>query len=104
MIWTALIFAGIFEMVGITMMNEVVKKRTPITIGILVLAFAISFLLLSYAMSVIPMGTAYAVWTGIGASGGAIIGMLFYNEGSDWRRIACIFLIIAAVVGLKFLS
>ena len=50
------------------------------------------------------MGTAYAIWTGIGASGGALVGMFFYNEGKDWRRIICIALIISAVVGLKFLS
>ena len=102
--WIALIAAGIFEMVGITMMNEVVKKRTALTIGLLVASFVISFLLLSYAMETIPMGTAYAIWTGIGASGGALIGMFFYNEGKDWRRIVCIALIIGAVVGLKYLS
>jgi paired small multidrug resistance pump len=104
MAWTALIFAGIFEMLGITMMNEVVKKQSLKTIGLLILAFSVSFLLLAYAMETIPMGTAYAIWTGIGASGGALIGMFFYNEGKDWRRIACIGIIIAAVVGLKYLS
>ena len=47
---------------------------------------------------------AYAIWTGIGASGGAVIGMLFYNESKDWRRVICIFLIISAVIGLKLVS
>ena len=102
--WIALIGAGIFEMLGITMMNEVVKRQSIKTIGLLILSFGISFILLAYAMETIPMGTAYAIWTGIGASGGALVGMFFYNEGKDWRRIICIALIISAVVGLKFLS
>lgn len=102
--WVALIAAGIFEMFGIAMMNEVTKKRSAKTFGLLVLFFGISFALLSYAMSTIPMGTAYAIWTGIGASGGALVGMLFYGESKDWRRIVCIALIISAVVGLKYLG
>lgn len=102
--WIALIAAGLFEMFGITMMNEVVKKRSLKNIVLLVVGFGISFLLLAYAMETIPMGTAYAIWTGIGASGGALIGMFFYNEGKDWKRIVCIALIIGAAVGLKFLS
>lgn len=102
--WIALIAAGIFEMLGITMINEVVKKQSVKTIGLLVLSFGISFILLAYAMETIPMGTAYAIWTGIGASGGALVGMFFYNEGKDWKRIVCIALIIGAVVGLKFLA
>ena len=102
--WFALIAAGIFEMVGITMINEVIKKQNLRTISLLVASFGISFLLLAYAMETIPMGTAYAIWTGIGASGGALIGMFFYNEGKDWRRVLCIILIISAVVGLKYLS
>lgn len=102
--WIALIAAGIFEMFGITMMNEVVKKHSVKTIGLLVLFFGISFALLSYAMETIPMGTAYAIWTGIGASGGALVGMLFYGEDKSWKRVLCIVLIIGAVVGLKFLS
>ena len=101
--WIALIAPGIFEMLGITMINEVVKKQSVKTIGLLVLSFGISFILLAYAMETIPMGTAYAIWTGIGASGGALVGMFFYNEGKDWKRIVCIALIIGAVVGLKFL-
>ena len=102
--WIALIAAGIFEMLGITMINEKKKKQSVKTIGLLVLSFGISFILLAYAMETIPMGTAYAIWTGIGASGGALVGMFFYNEGKDWKRIVCIALIIGAVVGLKFLA
>lgn len=55
-------------------------------------------------MKSLPMGTAYAVWTGIGASGGAILGMLLYGEAKDWRRVICIFMILGAAVGLKLIA
>jgi Membrane transporters of cations and cationic drugs len=59
---------------------------------------------LSYAMNTIPMGTAYAVWTGIGASGGALIGMFFFGESKDWKRIVFITMILIATIGLKITS
>ena len=104
MSWLFLIVAGLFEMMGVLMMNEVNKRKNWQSVAIMLAAFAASFLFLAFAMSNIPMGVAYAIWTGIGASGGAIIGMLFYGESKDWRRVVCIFLIIAAVVGLKLVS
>ncbi|MNC83588.1 Multidrug resistance protein YkkD [compost metagenome] len=55
-------------------------------------------------MKTLPMGTAYAVWTGIGASGGAVLGMLLYGEGRELRRIICIVMILGAAVGLKLLG
>ena len=85
-------------------MNEMNKRKTWQRVALMLVAFAASFLFLSIAMSAIPMGVAYAIWTGIGATGGAITGMLFYGESKDWRRIVCIFLIIGAVVGLKLVS
>jgi quaternary ammonium compound-resistance protein SugE len=60
-----------------------------------------SVLLLSYAMRAIPMGTAYAVWTGIGAAGAAIAGIILYGDAASLARIACLMLIIAGVIGLK---
>lgn len=50
------------------------------------------------------MGTAYAIWTGIGTSGGALVGMLFFGESKNWRRILFIFMIFGATVGLKLIS
>ena len=55
-------------------------------------------------MESLPMSTAYAVWTGIGASGGAILGMLFYNEAKDWKRILFISMVLGSAVGLKLVS
>ena len=68
------------------------------------IAMAISFWLLSTAMKTIPVGTAYAVWTGIGAVGVAIFGMLYFNESRDILRILCLLLIISGVIGLRLVS
>jgi quaternary ammonium compound-resistance protein SugE len=66
-----------------------------------ILAMAASMYLLARAAEGLPIGTAYAVWTGIGAAGTAIVGMLVLNEPRDWIRAACIGLIILGVFGLK---
>ena len=104
MSWVYLIVAGIFEMLAVLMMNEVNKRKNWQSIAGMLATFGASFIFLALAMQMIPMGVAYAIWTGIGASGGAIIGMLLYNESKDWRRVICIFLIISSVVGLKLVS
>ncbi|MBS4210007.1 multidrug efflux SMR transporter [Bacillus sp. FJAT-50079] len=104
MAWASLIFAGLFEMLGVIMINKFHHDRNWQSIALLIGSFAISFLLLAYAMVDLPMGTAYAIWTGIGASGGAIMGMLLYHEAKNWKRILFIAIIIAAAVGLKLVS
>ncbi|PFC46724.1 QacE family quaternary ammonium compound efflux SMR transporter [Bacillus thuringiensis] len=70
----------------------------------LILGFGLSFIFLAYAMETLPMGTAYAIWTGIGASGGAILGMVFYGESKDWRRLIFIGMVLGAAIGLKLVS
>ncbi len=104
MAWVSLIFAGLFEMFGVLMMNQLQKDRRLRNVLLLILGFAVSFLLLSIALQSLPMGTTYAIWTGIGASGGAIIGMIVYGESKEWKRIFCIAMIIGAVIGLKLIS
>lgn len=104
MSWFYLIVAGLFEMLAVLFMNEVQKKKKWQQMALMICSFVFSFLFLAFAMEGIAMGVAYAIWTGIGASGGAIIGILLYKESSDWRRIVCIFLIISSVVGLKLVS
>lgn len=69
-----------------------------------VIVMILSFVLLSQAMKHLPLGTAYATWTGIGAAGTAILGIVILNEPRDLIRIGCIVLIIVGVLGLKFLS
>ena len=66
-----------------------------------VILMLLSFILLARAMRDLPAGTAYAVWTGIGAAGTAIVGIFLFKESSDPRRLICIGLILAGVVGLK---
>lgn len=104
MAWVSLLVAGICEMAGVAMMNQYTKDQKWRSLLLLVIAFGASFLFLSIAMETLPMGTAYAIWTGIGASGGAIIGMLFYGESKDWKRLLFIAMVLSAAVGLKLVS
>ncbi|MDO7487749.1 DMT family transporter [Peribacillus sp. NPDC096622] len=104
MAWVSLIFAGLFEMFGVAMINKLHKDRNWQSLLLLFIGFGASFLFLAYAMKTLPMGTAYAIWTGIGASGGAIIGMLLYGESKDWRRVVFIAMVLGAAVGLKLVS
>ncbi|MCF3942117.1 DMT family transporter [Oceanobacillus alkalisoli] len=104
MAWTALVLAGLFEMFGVAMINKLHIDRNFKALALLILGFGASFILLAYAMITLPMGTAYAIWTGIGASGGAILGMLIYGESKDWKRIVFIGMVLGAAVGLKLIS
>ncbi|MFC9600105.1 DMT family transporter [Peribacillus sp. NPDC060186] len=104
MAWVSLILAGLFEMFGVAMINKLHKDRNWQSLALLFFGFGASFLFLAYAMKTLPMGTAYAIWTGIGASGGAIIGMLLYGESKDWRRVVFIAMVLGAAVGLKLVS
>ncbi|MBO1001961.1 DMT family transporter [Pseudogracilibacillus auburnensis] len=104
MAWIALIIAGLFEMLGVFMINRLHDKRNWQSFLLLVFSFGVSFLFLSIAMTTMPMGTAYAIWTGIGASGGAILSMVLYNEPREVKRIIFIAMIIGAVIGLKLIS
>jgi len=104
MAWINLIVAGIFE-IGWAIGLKYTQGFTRIlpsmaTVG----AMIVSFALLSRALKTIPVGTAYAVWTGIGATGTAILGMALFGESRDVLRMLCIFMIIAGVVGLKIVS
>jgi paired small multidrug resistance pump len=99
-----LILAGLFEMTGVLMINQYNRWRSWPSLFLLIAGFALSFLFLSLAMRTLPMGTAYAVWTGIGASGGAILGMILYNESRSPLRILCIALVLGSAVGLKLIS
>lgn len=104
MAWVSLMIAGLFEMFGVLMINKLHKDKNWQSVALMIIGFGASFLFLSYAMKQLPMGTAYAIWTGIGASGGAILGILFYGEPKDWKRIFFIGMILGAAVGLKLIS
>lgn len=69
-----------------------------------VVAMIVSVVLLGWSLKVLPLGTAYAVWTGIGAVGTAILGMILFGESREVARVLCIVLIVAGIVGLKLLT
>src|SRR3954452_17512859 len=104
MAWISLILAGICEMIGVGMINKWHHDRKWSSLLFLILGFGASFFFLSIAMEALPMGTAYAIWTGIGASGGAILGMLIYGESKDWKRLVFIAMVLSAAIGLKLVS
>ena len=104
MAWISLIIAGLCEMLGVAMINTFHKHRNWQSVVFLILGFGASFLFLAYAMKSLPMGTAYAIWTGIGTAGGALVGMLFYGESKDWKRLLFITMVLCAAIGLKLIS
>ncbi|SDN24375.1 multidrug efflux SMR transporter [Bacillus sp. OK048] len=99
--WLLLVFGGFFEVVGVIGIKRTAEKNNVVNNLILIGGFIMSFLLLVRAMETIPLSTAYAVWTGIGTVGAAVVGMVFFKESKSWVRIACILGIIFSVVGLK---
>ena len=104
MSWVYLVIAGLFEVgwaIGLKY-TEGFTRIVPsvLTVGMMV----ISVLLLGLALRELPVGTGYAVWTGIGTVGTAILGMVLFNDPATALRIACIGLIVAGIVGLKFLA
>lgn len=104
MAWMALIIAGLLETFGVAMINQLSKKRNWQTVVLLILGFGSSLALLSYSMQFLPMGTAYAIWTGIGVVGGALVGMIFYGESKDWKRLVFIAMVLSSAIGLKLIS
>ncbi|GIP34527.1 multidrug efflux SMR transporter [Paenibacillus sp. J2TS4] len=104
MSWLYLILAGGFEVVGVSGINKVNRERNWQAFLYLLGGFGLSFLFLSLAMNSIPMGTAYAVWTGIGTVGSALVGMLIYGEPRSVLRIVFIAMVLSAAVGLKLIS
>jgi quaternary ammonium compound-resistance protein SugE len=101
MAWVLLLAAGLFE-TGFAVMLKLSHGFTRITPTVLFAIFAIaSFALLNVALRDLPVGTAYAVWTGIGAAGTATVGILALGEPADALRIAAISLIVIGAIGLQ---
>jgi quaternary ammonium compound-resistance protein SugE len=102
--WILLALAGVLEIgwaVGMKATDGFTRKVPSV---IVVSTALLSFWLLALAMKVLPVGTAYAVWVGIGAAGAAVFGMLLYQEPASIGRIVCLGLIVAGVIGLKLIS
>ena len=104
MAWLALLTAGSLEIAWILGLkySEGFTRLWPSVLTLA--AIAASFAMLGLSLKSVPFGTAYAVWTGIGAAGAAVIGIAMYGESADPSRIACIVLIVAGTVGLRLVS
>ena len=102
MAWIYLIIAGIFEVVWAIALkySQGFTKLLPslITLG----GMAISFYLLSLATKTLPIGTAYAIWTGIGALGAVILGIILFHEPVNIMRMVFVFFLLVGILGLKF--
>ncbi|MDW0117636.1 multidrug efflux SMR transporter [Sporosarcina thermotolerans] len=101
MAWVYLVIASLGEIFGVMSINLYLQKRSWQRLIVIVATFSIGFYFLSLAMREIPMGTAYPVWTGLGAAGAVLMGILFFKEAAGWKRILFLCLIIGGAVGLK---
>ncbi len=101
MAWTLLALAGLFEVVWAIGIKYTQGFTRLMPSMITLAAMAISVLLLAVALKHIPVGTGYAVWTGIGAVGTAILGIILFNEPATAARLGCIGLIVCGIAGLK---
>jgi quaternary ammonium compound-resistance protein SugE len=101
MAWVYLGLAGLLEVVWAVALKASDGFTRWVPGSIMVAGFGGSFWFLSRAFRDIPMGTAYAVWTGIGAAGVAILGMIFYDEPASLARIGFLALIVVGILGLK---
>ncbi|MFI4904713.1 MAG: quaternary ammonium compound efflux SMR transporter SugE [Burkholderiales bacterium] len=104
MAWIALCIAGVLEIgwaIGLKYTEGFTRPGPSIATAIAIVA---SMLLLAWSVRTLPVGTAYAVWTGIGAVGTAVLGIVLFGEPAAVARLVCIGLIVAGVVGLKLVT
>ena len=101
MAWVYLVIAGVFE-VGWALAMKQAQGFTRLYPSIItIVGMLISFYFLALAIRTLPIGTAYAIWTGIGVIGTVVIGILFMNEPRNLARMICLLLIIVGIIGLK---
>lgn len=104
MAWIILLIAGVFEIgwaVGLKFTEGFTK---PIPTALTAISLVLSMVLLGWSVKTLPLGTAYAVWTGVGAVGTAIVGIILFKEPATAARLVCLGLIVAGILGLKVFS
>ncbi|MCU7552084.1 multidrug efflux SMR transporter [Chitinophagaceae bacterium LB-8] len=105
--WIILIIAGLFEVGFATCLGKA-KETSGTTATLWMVGFfislSISMFLLYKATQTLPIGTAYAVWTGVGAVGTVLVGILYFKEPAEFWRVFFLFTLIASIIGLKFVS
>jgi quaternary ammonium compound-resistance protein SugE len=99
--WSVLVLAGVLEVVWLVALKRSVSATEPLYGAASVAIAWLSFALLAVTLRTIPAGTAYAVWTGVGAAGGAIAGVLLFGESLSALRLLSVALIVIGVVGVK---
>ena len=104
MAWLILLLAGLLEVGWAVGLKYTEGFTRPLPTALTVLSMLASIGLLGLALKSLPLGTAYAIWTGIGTVGTAILGMVLFGEAATTARLACIALIVAGIVGLKIVS
>lgn len=102
--WIMLGLAGLLEIAWAVGLKYADGFTKPIPSALTIGAMIVSMYLLALAARTLPIGTAYAVWTGIGAVGAAILGMMLFGESANAMRLGCIALIVAGIAGLKLTS
>ncbi|MBP1040742.1 multidrug efflux SMR transporter [Vagococcus sp. BWB3-3] len=101
--WLALIGAGLMEIIGVWNIKRLAEgNRRAIILAFITMGS--SLWMLSFALQVIPMGTGYAIWTGIGTVGTAIVGIVLFKDSTDIKRLLCIAVILASTIALKLLT
>lgn len=104
MAWLVLLVAGLLEVAWATALNASDGLSKPLPAALAVVLMVASFWLLGVAMRSIPLGTAYVVWTGVGAVGAVLVGIAFFGEQATLPRLCCALLVLLGVVGLKLTS
>ena len=101
MAWIVLVLSGLLETAWAIALDRSVGFTRPVPSAIFAVTLVLSMGGLAYALREIPVGTGYAVWVGIGATGTALVGMFALGESTSLPRILCLLLVVAGVVGLK---
>ena len=104
MSWLLLLLAGLFEVAWAIGLKYTDGFSRPLPTLLTLIAMAVSVLLLAMAVKQLPLGTAYAVWSGIGAVGTVLMGIWLFNEPATLARVLCLLLIIGGILGLKFIG
>lgn len=104
MAWAVLVVAGLLEIGWAVGLKYTEGLTRPVPTALTAGALLASTALLGVALRTLPLGTAYAVWTGIGTLGTAVLGIVLFREPAGAARLACIALIVAGIVGLKLTS
>lgn len=99
--WWLLVAAGLLEVAWAVGLKYTGGFSRPLPTALVIAGALTSFALLALAMKTLPVGTAYAVWVGIGAAGAALLGIVLFGEAATVARLGCVLLIVAGVVGLK---